>query len=310
MPQLIWLVTATTSGLGAALVQHLASRGERVIATGRKAEERLAHLKSENVAVLDLDVTASRDQIDAQIAKAWQVWGRIDILYNNAGVSAPKSIEEASGDWVRSMFDVNLFGALHVTQAILPYFREGQSGTVAFTGAGVGWGPLPFLTHYSASKAALGIFVEGLAKEVRQFGIDCMIIEPGGFPSQLGAPREGSLEGFGQYQPSIEAYNSLFAETMRVFASEIMPNIPGDINKLVERIVDILKSEGVCAGRSRPCRVIIGSDALRLIQQKCKEQLELSESWEDVSLSTDRDGHDHAASEGMLRLTSILAKET
>lgn len=99
MPQLVWLVTATTSGLGAALVQHLASRGERVIATGRKAEDRLTHLRSENVTVLDLDVTAPRAQIDAQIAKAWQVWGRIDVLYNNAGVSAPKSIEEARYAW-------------------------------------------------------------------------------------------------------------------------------------------------------------------------------------------------------------------
>ncbi|KAL2678922.1 hypothetical protein Neosp_009674 [[Neocosmospora] mangrovei] len=306
MPQLIWLVTATASGLGAAIVQHLTARGDRVIATGRNADERLGHLKSDNVAILELDVTAPQQQINAQIEKAWQVWGHIDVLLNNAGVSAPKSIEEATDDFVRSIFDVNLFGTLHVSQAILPYFRSQQSGILAFTGAGVGWGPLPFLSHYAASKAALDIFVEGLAKEVKSFNINCMIFEPGGFPSQLGAAREGSVEGFGKYQPSIDAYKPLFDETMGVFASEIVPNVPGDISKLSERIVDCVKGEGVCAGRPKPLRVILGSDALRLIQQKCKEQLELTNTWEDISLSTDRDGHDHVASPGMLRLTSIL----
>ncbi|KAF4454248.1 hypothetical protein F53441_3248 [Fusarium austroafricanum] len=306
MPQLVWLVTATTSGLGAAVVQNLTSRGDRVIATGRGATERLKHLESENVFLLNLDVTAPRAQIDEQIKKAWDVWGHIDVLLNNAGVSAPKSIEEADDGFVHNIFNVNLFGTLHVTQSILPYFRARQSGTISFIGAGVGWGPLPFLSHYAASKAALGAFVEGLAKEVRRFNIRCMIFEPGGFPSQLGIPREGSVEGFGKYKPSIDAYNPAFYEMMNAFISDIMPIIPGDISKLSERIVDCVKVEGISAGRPEPVRVILGSDALRLVEQKCKEQLELAQSWEDVSLSTDRDGHDHVASKGMLSYSSIL----
>ncbi|KAF5659554.1 ketoreductase [Fusarium heterosporum] len=306
MTQLVWLVTATTSGLGAAVVQKLTTRGDRVIATGRGATDRLKHLQSDDVYLLDLDVTASRADIDEQIKKAWGIWGHIDVLLNNAGISAPKSIEEADEEFVRNIFDVNVFGTLHVTQSILPYFRAQQSGTIAFIGAGVGWGPLPFLAHYAASKAALGAFAEGLAKEVRRFNIRCIIFEPGGFPSQLGQPREGSVEGFGKYQPAIEAYTPAFEEMMDVFVSDIGPNIPGDISKLSERIVDCVKVEGIAAGRPEPVRVIVGSDALRLIEQKCKEQLELCSSWEDVSLSTDRDGHDHVASRGMLRLSSIL----
>uniref|UniRef100_A0A0D2XZX6 Ketoreductases n=1 Tax=Fusarium oxysporum (strain Fo5176) TaxID=660025 RepID=A0A0D2XZX6_FUSOF len=279
MPQLVWLVTATTSGLGAAVVQNLTARGDKVIATGRGATERLKHLQSDDVFLLDLDVTAPRAEIDEQ---------------------------SRSDDFVRNVFDVNLFGTVHVTQAILPYFRALQSGTIAFIGAGVGWGPLPFLGHYAASKAALGAFVECLAKEVRRFNIRCIIFEPGGFPSQLGQPREGSVEGFGKYKPAIDAYNPGFEELMDVFISDIGPNVPGDISKLSERIVDCVKVEGASAGRPEPVRVILGSDALRLIEQKCKEQLELASSWEDVSLSTDRDGHDHVASKGMLRFSSII----
>ncbi|EKJ74178.1 hypothetical protein FPSE_05641 [Fusarium pseudograminearum CS3096] len=306
MPQLIWLVTATTSGLGAAVVQNLTTRGDRVVATGRGVTERLKHLQSDDVFLLNLDVTAPRAEIAEQVKKAWGVWGRIDVLLNNAGISAPKSVEEADDDFVRNIFDVNLFGTLHVAQAILPHFREQKSGTLAFIGAGVGWGPLPFLSHYAASKAALGAFVEGLAKEVRRFNIRCIIFEPGGFPSQLGQPREGSVEGFGMYKPAIDAYNSGFEEMMGVFANDIAPSVPGDISKLSERIVDCVKVEGMSAGRDEPVRVILGSDALRLIEQKCKEQLELASTWEDVSLSTDRDGHNHVASKGMLRYSSIL----
>jgi hypothetical protein len=141
---------------------------------------------------------------------------------------------------------------------------------------------------------------------VRRFNIRCIIFEPGGFPSQLGQPREGSVEGFGKYKPAIDAYNPGFEEMMDVFANDIAPNVPGDITKLSERIVDCVKVEGISTGRPEPVRVILGSDALRLIEQKCREQLELASSWEDVSLSTDRDGHDHVASKGMLRYSSIL----
>jgi NAD(P)-dependent dehydrogenase (short-subunit alcohol dehydrogenase family) len=88
-------VTATTSGLGASLVEHILSRGDKVIATGRNAEKRLEGFKSANIAILNPDLTASRAHIRQQIDKAWALFGRIDVLFNNAGVSAPSSIEEA-----------------------------------------------------------------------------------------------------------------------------------------------------------------------------------------------------------------------
>ncbi|KAM0430445.1 hypothetical protein ACHAPT_005792 [Fusarium lateritium] len=303
MTQLIWLVTATTSGLGTALVEHLVARGDKVIATGRRATERLSHLKSDNVALIDLDVTAPRTEIDAQVKKAWEIWGHVDVLLNNAGVSALKTIEESGEEFMRNIFDVNLFGNINVTQSILPYFRAQRRGTIAFTGAGFAWGPLPLLVHYSASKAALGIFVEGLSKEVSQFNINCIIFEPGGFTSLLGVPRQGSDE---EDQPPIAAYGPLYDQVTGVFANEILPNIPGDVNKLSERIVDCVMSEGICADRPPPVRVILGSDSLRLIKQKCTEQLELADKWEEVSLSTDRDGRDPTVSQGMLRFASIL----
>lgn len=96
MPQLVWLVTGTTSGIGAALVQEIARRGDKVIATGRNAEKRIADIQSDNIAVLDLDLEAGKGAIEGQAKKAVAIWGRIDVLFNNAGMSDARCLEEAS----------------------------------------------------------------------------------------------------------------------------------------------------------------------------------------------------------------------
>ena len=95
MPLTIWLVTGATSGIGAALVNHILARGDKVIASGRKVNERLGHLKSDNVALLELDICAGRADLDAQIKKAWSIFGHIDVLMNNAGMSAMRTVEDA-----------------------------------------------------------------------------------------------------------------------------------------------------------------------------------------------------------------------
>jgi NADP-dependent 3-hydroxy acid dehydrogenase YdfG len=95
MAPLVWLVTGTTSGIGAALVNEIIARGDKAIASGRKADQRLSHLKSDNVAILELDITAGWTVVQAQVNKAWEIFGHIDVLLNNAGASALKSAEEA-----------------------------------------------------------------------------------------------------------------------------------------------------------------------------------------------------------------------
>lgn len=137
MAPLVWLVTGATSGIGATLVKGIAARGDKVVATGRKAEQRLANLKSENIALLDLDVTSSKAEIDEQIKRAVDIFGRIDVLINNAGMSSTVSLEEASEAFVAKIFNVNLFGSMKVTQAVLPYMRAQKSGHIGFLGAGL-----------------------------------------------------------------------------------------------------------------------------------------------------------------------------
>jgi short-subunit dehydrogenase len=92
------------------------------------------------------------------------------------------------------MFQANLFGHMHVTKAILPYFRAQGNGRIGFTSSSTAWAPLPFMSHYAASKAALSAYVEGLHKEIRSLGIQCVAFECGGFPTHLGQPREEQLK--------------------------------------------------------------------------------------------------------------------
>jgi len=144
MAPLIWLVTGTTSGIGRALTQEIVARGDKVIASGRNIEDRLGSLKSDNLALLELDISAGRQAITAKINEAWTIFGHIDVLINNAGISAMKSAEEADDTFIQNMFTVNIFGQMHVTQALLPLLRSrGKGGIIGFTSSSTAWTPLP-----------------------------------------------------------------------------------------------------------------------------------------------------------------------
>jgi NADP-dependent 3-hydroxy acid dehydrogenase YdfG len=95
MTGLVWLVTGATSGIGAAIVDYAVSQGDKVIASGRNVESRLGHLRSEHLALLELDICSSSQDVAKKVKAAWDIFGHIDILMNNAGMSAMKSAEES-----------------------------------------------------------------------------------------------------------------------------------------------------------------------------------------------------------------------
>ncbi|KAK3944435.1 hypothetical protein QBC46DRAFT_337475 [Diplogelasinospora grovesii] len=283
MAPLVWLVTGCTSGIGAALVHGIAARGDKVIATGRNASDRLDSIESDSVAVLDLGVCAPFADIQVQVARAVAIFGRIDVLVNNAGLSRMSTIEEASEEFVKAIFDVNLFGAMKVTQAVLSFLRNAGGGTVVF--------------------AALTMLAEGLQKEGPPLGIQSIIFGPGGFESNLAAPRDD--EPFA-IPPKVEDLR-LFQSTFGSFSKDIAPKVPGDISKLPDAVVDMVKGEGLAKGRPFPVRVVLGPDSLDAIRQKCNEQLQLCDSWEDVALSVMEEGR-RETSRWLLDTCSILNK--
>lgn len=187
------------------------------------------------------------------------------------------------------MFQVNAFGHMQVTNAILPRFREQGSGRIAFTSSSTAWAPLPFMSTYSASKAALSTYVEALDKEIRPFGIRCVAIECGGFPTHLGQPRDDSSSSFGSNGPALEAYVPMFQSLVSTFMENPKRHMPGDISKAAATFFDIIKSQGSCTDRPWAVRVAVGSDAMIWTQRRCEQQLQLADSWSKISARSDAD---------------------
>ncbi|KAH7305211.1 hypothetical protein B0I35DRAFT_362327 [Stachybotrys elegans] len=305
MAPLVWLITGTTSGIGTALVVECLSRGDKVIATGRKVEEKLRDLKTDNLALLELDVACSKAELEPQLKKAWDIFGHIDVLINNAGISAFKTAEEAEEELVDKMFQVNTFGPMRITQLALPLFREQGHGILAYTSSSSLWTPLPFMSHYAASKAALSTYVESLHKEVSGSNIRCIAFECGGFPTHLGQPREPAQEGPGAVGPALQVYGPLFAELMGKFAANPMVHMPGDMTKAARTMVDIVKEEGLASSHPWTVRVPLGSDGWGRAKQRCEEQLAVLQQCKQISDSSDRE-----PGQGLQALEEMFAYHT
>lgn len=155
MPQLVWLVTGCSSGFGLQFVHSILARGDLVIATARNLSS-IAHLSDlAGVDTLQLDITAPEESVNATVAQAIKIHGRIDVLLNNAGhvqIGLWEDLEYA--DWTRQ-FDTNVFGPIKVTKALLPHLRARGQGTIVFVSSLNGFVGHPVTGAYAGSKHAL-----------------------------------------------------------------------------------------------------------------------------------------------------------
>lgn len=168
---LVWLVTGCSSGFGLEFYLNIKARGDYIIATARDlSSPNMRHYiqvsqTEDNVSVLQLDVTASQEFLNGIIAEAIKIYGRIDVLVNNAGYVALGGWEDLGYDGFVKQFETNVFGLLKVTNAVLPHMRERRSGTLVFMGSLSGWKGNEFCGAYAASKFA----VEGLSCSLLPF---------------------------------------------------------------------------------------------------------------------------------------------
>ena len=177
------LITGCSSGIGRATALEAARRGHRVYASARDRAglEELAGLSG--MGALPLDVTdpeSIRRAVEAASART----GRIDALVNNAGYAQYGSAEDISPEEWRRQFDVNFFGAVEVTRAVLPAMRKASAGTIVNVSSVAGKIAIPFSAPYSASKHALEAFSDALRVEVAPFGIRVVVVEPGPISSR------------------------------------------------------------------------------------------------------------------------------
>jgi short-subunit dehydrogenase len=169
----IAIVTGASSGIGKATAAALARAGFTVFGTSRRAIEN----GPRQVTMLTCDVTddgSVKELVSNVLARA----GRIDLLVNNAGIGLFAGAEESSIDQVRTLFDVNLFGVMRVTNAVLPSMRQNGGGHIINISSVLGFIPAPYSAHYGATKHALEGYSESLDHETRAFNVRVSLIEP------------------------------------------------------------------------------------------------------------------------------------
>ncbi|MFI9841856.1 SDR family NAD(P)-dependent oxidoreductase [Nonomuraea sp. NPDC051941] len=183
----VWFITGSSRGLGRHFVEAALSRGDKVAAVARSIPglDGLVAAYGGAVLPLELDVT-DKAAVFESVKRAREHFGRLDVIVNNAGYAQVGAIEELTEQQLRDQLETNLFGALWVIQAALPYLREQGSGHIIQLSSAAGLMAMPLSGAYSASKWALEALNESLAQEVADFGIKVTVIEPGGFATRSG----------------------------------------------------------------------------------------------------------------------------
>ena len=185
MTNRVALVTGATSGIGYETTRLLADRGYQVYAAGRRVE-RLKQLGNKGVTAVQMDLTDSAS-IEKAVARILQKEKRVDLLVNNAGYGSYGPVEQVSIEEVRRQFEVNLFGLARLTQLVLPAMRRARRGRVVNTSSMAGRMVTYMGAWYHATKYALEAFSDALRMEMRPFGIDVVLIEPGAIATNWGA---------------------------------------------------------------------------------------------------------------------------
>ncbi|MGG3232222.1 SDR family oxidoreductase [Priestia flexa] len=184
------LITGTSSGFGLLSAYHLAKAGYNIIASMRNLEKKSALLRmlekdklKERVTFVELDVTSQRsvDQLTAFLDKG----NGVDVLINNAGFAFGGFSEEIHIDEYKEQFETNVFGVMRVTQAVLPFMREKRRGKIINISSISGLMGFPGLSPYVSSKHALEGYSESLRLELKPFGIDVALIEPGSYATNI-----------------------------------------------------------------------------------------------------------------------------
>lgn len=283
MPQqLVWLITGTSYGLGRDMTLAALRRGDRVIATARaRSFDKLADLKAQGADVLELDVTAPLETLHEVARKAVAIHGRVDVVVNNAGYIETGALEEMTPEETLDQFKTNVFGPLNVNRAFLPYMRARKTGTIVWIGSVGGWRGSAGFGLYSSTKYAVRSLAESLHKEIAPLGLRSLCFELGYFRTAFLAAGHRGAE-----KARIDDYREISEKIIPGLASRNGKQ-PGDPKKGVEVMIDVVRGEGVAAGRPTPVAIGLGSDYYRDVKSILEGKLQELEEWKDVTTSTD-----------------------
>lgn len=272
----VWFVTGASKGIGRHVTEAVLDQGGRIIA-GSRSPEQLARWAADQgvqdrVVSVEVDVT-DESSVAAGVRSGLERFGRIDVLVNNAGYLLYGGIEELSDSEVRRSFDVNVFGLLNVTRAVLKVMREQSGGRIinmASISANV---TSPTTGLYSATKAAVLMLTEALAEEGKDIGVDATAICPGGVNTDF-LDSSSALRA----EAVIDAYRSVRQAEEALQRTNHQQG--GDPRKVADAIIEVAGME------DPPHRLYLGEDALKAISKKYSDVTAETNRYRELSLST------------------------
>jgi NAD(P)-dependent dehydrogenase (short-subunit alcohol dehydrogenase family) len=263
-----WLITGCSSGFGHDIAATALQRGDNVVATARRPD---ALTGLDGALTLALDVTDPA-QIAAAGAATLDRFGRVDVLVNNAGIGSVGAVEMIEPDHLRHVMETMFFGAVGLTQAVVPHMRAQRDGTIVQISSMGGQVVFPGYGAYCAAKFALEAMSEALAAEVGPLGIKVVIVEPGAF-------RTGLLGGTMHRSPEIDDYAGT-ANATRAAAEAMDGTQAGDPRKAAAAIADAVDAD------RPPLHLALGADALDAIRAAQDARRADLDAWADVSRAT------------------------
>lgn len=270
----VWFITGSSRGLGLEIARAALENGHQVVATARdKAAVTRALGSSERLLAVSLDVTDAGRAATA-VEEATAAFGRIDVLVNNSGFGLLGAVEEISDAEAREVFDVNVFGLLGVTRAVLPGMRARRSGRIINIGSIGGFVTIPSSGIYGATKFAVEGITEALSAELAGTGVTATVVEPGAFRTDFLAPSSIRF-----VDPSIDDYADT-AHAMRGRLQAANGQQPGDPRKAAAAILEVAGTP------NPPLRIQLGADSVARVEAKLKLVAEELAEWRELSEST------------------------
>jgi NAD(P)-dependent dehydrogenase (short-subunit alcohol dehydrogenase family) len=273
----VWLITGSASGLGRHIAEAALEAGHMVLATARDTNglADLVERYGERVRTASLDVTDEAQGI-AAVQTAVEVFGRIDVLVNNAGYGDMRPFEQVPSDEFRKLVDTCLFGVVNLTRAALPVMRRQRSGHIIQISSVGGRFAMPGNAAYFASKWAVGGFTEGIALETAPFGVKVTALEPGGMRTNWGKRAQADRA------PLLPDYEASVGATTKLL-EQYWGNESGDPVKVAQVVLKVADAETL------PPHILLGSDAFQYARQAEQARAAAADRWHDFSVSIDMD---------------------
>jgi NAD(P)-dependent dehydrogenase (short-subunit alcohol dehydrogenase family) len=275
MEKKVWYITGASKGLGLALIKKLIAEGHEVAATSRSLEtleQAMASAPADQFLPLEVDLS-DEASVAGSLRTAYEVFGRIDVVVNNAGYGIGGTLEELTLEEIRQNFEVNVFAPMIVIQKVMPYLRAQRSGHIINTSSIAGFAGAVGWSVYAAAKHAIIGLSDVLAQDLRSLGIHVTAVAPGAFRTQFLSKESLVFSG-----KQIEDYTEVRASHAKYLS--IDGKQIGDPVKAAEALIEI-------AGTPEPPTLLfLGSDAYDRATRKMRELERLIEKWRSLTLST------------------------